>query len=239
LRSVPIASDAIVFDPTATQQEMLGFGAAFTDAACYMLNTLHSDERASLMHELFAPDEMAMNVCRTCIGASDYSKSLYSFDDSEQDDPELRKFSIDHDKAYILPLLREARKLNPDLFIKAETFCMRAGLWYYRALGITFGGCDINKQGEICTNQTWKIIGYLGLTIHMILIMISTYYGVTQDQNIRAVQNSVEFVYYSLIMIQITYNLNVFINIWFIQTHGYEMLKTIMKYRIKSTFSNK
>jgi len=33
---------------TVTRQEMLGFGAAFTDAACYMLNQLHSDERAAL-----------------------------------------------------------------------------------------------------------------------------------------------------------------------------------------------
>src|ERR1700758_3183922 len=116
-RFTAVASDAIVLDPTSTQQEMLGFGAAFTDAACYMLNQLHRDERAALMHELFAPDEMAINVCRTCIGASDYSKSLYSFDDSEQDDPELAKFSVDHDKAYILPVLREARQINPDIFL--------------------------------------------------------------------------------------------------------------------------
>ena len=27
------------------------------------------------MHDLFAPEEMAMNVCRTCIGASDYSRN--------------------------------------------------------------------------------------------------------------------------------------------------------------------
>ena len=129
-----VASDAIVLDPTSTQQEMLGFGAAFTDAACYMLNQLHSDERAALMHELFAPDEMAMNVCRTCIGASDYSKSLYSFDDSEQDDPELTKFSIDHDKAYILPALREARKLNPDLFLFSTPWSPPAWMKFNRSM---------------------------------------------------------------------------------------------------------
>ena len=112
-----VASDAITLDPKATRQEMLGFGAALTDAACYVLSQLHDDERATLMHELFAPDEMAMNVCRTCIGSSDYSKSVYSFDDSDQDDPELNKFSIAHDKAYILPVLRDARKLNPGLFL--------------------------------------------------------------------------------------------------------------------------
>ena len=112
-----VASDAIALDPGATRQEMLGFGAALTDASCWVLSQIPAGERAALMHELFAPDEMAMNVCRTCIGSSDYSKELFSYDDSEQDDPELKKFSIDHDKAYVLPMLKEARKQNPDLFL--------------------------------------------------------------------------------------------------------------------------
>jgi glucosylceramidase len=129
-----IAPDAIMLDPTATRQEMLGFGAAFTDAACYLLNQLDPDKRATLMHELFDPGEMAMNVCRTCIGASDYSKSLYSFDDSEEDDPELKKFSIDHDKAYILPLLRDARKRNPDLFLFSSPWSPPAWMKFNRSM---------------------------------------------------------------------------------------------------------
>ena len=112
-----VAPDAIALDPTATRQEILGFGAALTDASCYLLSQLHDDDRAALMHEMFDPGEMALNVCRTCIGSSDYSRSVYSFDDSDDDDPELKKFSIDHDEAYILPILRDARKLNPDLFL--------------------------------------------------------------------------------------------------------------------------
>lgn len=114
---VEVSADAIALDPGNTRQEILGFGAALTDASCYLLSQLHDDERAALMHEIFDPGEMAMNVCRTCIGSSDYSRSVYSFDDSDEDDPELNKFSIDHDKAYILPVLREARKQNPDLFL--------------------------------------------------------------------------------------------------------------------------
>ncbi len=111
------AADAIVIDAGATKQEILGFGAAMTDSSCYVLSQMKDDERQAVMHDLFAPDEMALNVCRTCIGASDYSRNLYSFDESPEPDPELKKFSIDHDKAYILPVLREARKLNPDLFL--------------------------------------------------------------------------------------------------------------------------
>ena len=112
-----IAADAIVLNPAATRQEILGFGAAMTDSSCYVLSQISDSERQAVLHDIFAPSEMAMNVCRTCIGASDYSRTCYSFDESDTPDPELMKFSIDHDKAYILPVLRESRKHNPDLFL--------------------------------------------------------------------------------------------------------------------------
>jgi len=112
-----VAPDAIALDPGVTRQQMLGFGAALTDAACSVLSQIPAAGREEVMHELFAPGEMAMNVCRTCIGSSDYSRMVYSFDGSSEPDPELKKFSIDHDKAYILPVLRHARTVNPELFL--------------------------------------------------------------------------------------------------------------------------
>jgi glucosylceramidase len=112
-----VAADAIRIDARETRQKMLGFGAAMTDASCYVLSRLTETERQDLMKDLFAPGETALNVCRTCIGSSDYSRTVYSFDESEEPDPELKKFSIDHDREYILPVLREARKVNPDLFL--------------------------------------------------------------------------------------------------------------------------
>ena len=112
-----VAAEAIALDPSAVKQEVLGFGAAITDSSCYVLSQMTDAERGPLMHDLFAPEAMALNVCRTCIGASDYARTVYSFDESPEPDPELKKFSIDHDKAYILPMLREARKANPELFL--------------------------------------------------------------------------------------------------------------------------
>lgn len=112
-----IAANAVVLDPGAKKQQILGFGAAMTDASCYVLSQLPEADRQPILHNFFDPREMSLNVCRTCIGASDYARSVYSFDESPQPDPELKKFSIDHDKAYILPILREARKANPELFL--------------------------------------------------------------------------------------------------------------------------
>jgi glucosylceramidase len=111
------AATDILLDPQHRKQEVLGFGGAFTDAATYMFNQLAPDARAALFHELFHPTEMNLSVGRTCIGSSDYSTKAYSYDDSPTPDPELTKFSIAHDRQWILPMLREARKVNPELFL--------------------------------------------------------------------------------------------------------------------------
>ena len=110
------AENAIVLDPSKKFQEMLGFGAAFTDAACYTFNRLAAPARDELFHDLFHPSEMGLNVCRTCIGSSDYSTEMFSYDEGEPD-LEMKRFSIAHDESYVLPMLRQARKVNPDLFL--------------------------------------------------------------------------------------------------------------------------
>jgi glucosylceramidase len=112
-------TDQIRLDPSKKFQEILGFGGAFTDAACYMFNQLSPPGREQLFHEMFHPSEMALSVCRICVGSSDYAVKVYSFDEGEPD-PDLTRFSIEHDREYILPVLRQARHVNPDLFLFAS-----------------------------------------------------------------------------------------------------------------------
>ncbi|CAN5233478.1 glucosylceramidase [soil metagenome] len=106
----------IVINPKSQFQEILGFGAAFTDAACYTMNHMPDHSRASLLNNFFSAQEMNLTMCRTCIGASDYSASAYTYDEGDAD-PELKRFSIKHDEEYIIPVLQQSLKVNPDLFL--------------------------------------------------------------------------------------------------------------------------
>ena len=110
------AGDVLQLDPQKKYQEILGFGGAFTDSACYMFNQLDDATRERLFHELFHPSELGLNVCRTCIGSSDCSVRPFSYD-SGVEDRQLARFSIAHDHEYILPILRQARQFNRDLFL--------------------------------------------------------------------------------------------------------------------------
>ena len=108
--------ETIQIESAQTYQPMLGFGCAYTDAACFLLSGMQASTRQSFLEDTFSPAKMNLNVGRTSIGASDYSRDVYSYDDTP-DDREMKHFSIAHDEAYTLPMLREMRRLNPALFL--------------------------------------------------------------------------------------------------------------------------
>ncbi|MDE3179197.1 MAG: twin-arginine translocation signal domain-containing protein [Acidobacteriota bacterium] len=111
------SSTGIHLDPATRYQDVLGFGGAFTDASCYLFQQMSAENRRSLLSELFGPEGLGFSAGRTCVGSSDYSTKMYSFDESAEPDPELKKFSIAHDLKWIIPTLREARHVNPDLYL--------------------------------------------------------------------------------------------------------------------------
>ena len=121
--SAPSSVPTVVVDPTLTYQTMQGFGGAITDSAASVLYTLPATQRAAVMSSLFNPvTGDGLDYLRQPIGGSDFvTTAAYTYDDvaSGQTDYGMQKFSIAHDQAQILPLLRQARALNPRLKIIA------------------------------------------------------------------------------------------------------------------------
>ena len=151
------ATDQILLNPATKYQDILGFGGAFTDATCYTFNQLSASAREQLFHEMFHPSEMALNVHRTCIGASDYSTKVYSFDDGDAD-PQLTRFSIDHDREYILPILRQAREVNPDLFLFSSPWSPPGWMKLNNSM---LGGCMRNSYLGVYAQYFLKFLqGY-------------------------------------------------------------------------------
>jgi O-glycosyl hydrolase len=110
-------TDQLRLDPSIKYQDILGFGGAFTDATCYTFNRLSPPAREQLFHELFHPSEMGLSVGRICVGSSDYSTELYSFDEGEPD-PDLTRFSIEHDHEFFLCCARRERRIPTYSFFR-------------------------------------------------------------------------------------------------------------------------
>jgi O-glycosyl hydrolase len=128
LKMVPgrsVTSSTIAVDDSHTYQSMLGFGAALTDSSASLIyQNLTASQRSALMRDLFDPRTgIGLGMIRDPMGASDFSATgNYSYDDMPpgQTDPTLANFSIAHDLAYIVPVLKQARSINPKLTLMAN-----------------------------------------------------------------------------------------------------------------------
>ena len=119
------AKVVIEVDPATRYQEMTGFGAAITDASAHLIQTrLDAPKRDALMQELFGRGKggIGFSFTRLTIGASDFSIDHYSFDDMPkgQADPELKHFSIEPSRATVLPTVKAALAINPQLRVMAS-----------------------------------------------------------------------------------------------------------------------
>lgn len=110
-------------DASRSYQKMDGVGAALTDASAWLLQKkLSAEGRAALLRDLFSPEGAGLDGLRLPMGASDFALSHYSYDNrpAGQTDPDLTHFSIEHDRASILPVAREALAVNPELRFMAS-----------------------------------------------------------------------------------------------------------------------
>jgi glucosylceramidase len=113
----------VTVDPGRSFQRVSGFGGSITDSSAYELYQLDPQHRAQAMTALFDPNHGdGLSYLRQPMGGSDFVVSgPYTYDDmpSGETDYGMRHFNIAHDQAQILPLLRQAETLNPQLRIMA------------------------------------------------------------------------------------------------------------------------
>ena len=111
-------------NPEKSHQVMLGLGASLEHATCFNLSRLGEQQRDEVITRLVDPESgIGMNLMRICIGTPDFTgEAWYSYDDlpAGQVDPELRQFSIEKDRRYVIPVLRAARAKNPQLLFFAS-----------------------------------------------------------------------------------------------------------------------
>lgn len=94
------------------RQKILGFGGAFTESAAFAYSCLDEDGKKKAMELLFGKTGLRYNFCRLCIGSSDFSLDMYDY--IEESDETLGSFSVDRDRKYVIPMVRDAIKTARD-----------------------------------------------------------------------------------------------------------------------------
>jgi glucosylceramidase len=139
--SSPAKDPIIDVDDTKTFQTIDGFGFAVTGGSAQLLMRMDPAKRAAIRRELYADDgnNVGTSYIRVSVGASDMNDHVYSYDDMPegQTDPTMAKFSLDPDRAGVIPVLKEILAINPKIKILASPWS--APLWM-KTSGIARGG---------------------------------------------------------------------------------------------------
>ncbi len=121
--STPNGYPTIDVDTTQTYQTIDGFGYALTGVSASLINSLPETTKDALLKELFLTDSTHIGVSylRISIGASDLSSSPFTYDEvaTGQTDTTLQYFSIDPERADLIPILQKIIALNPSIKIIA------------------------------------------------------------------------------------------------------------------------
>ncbi|HEX2950909.1 MAG TPA: glycosyl hydrolase [Armatimonadota bacterium] len=110
-----------------------GFGGCFNELGWIALTHLPEAERARIFDRLFAPDgDLRFTQCRLPVGANDYSAEWYSYSEVA-DDYAMEHFSIERDRHYLIPYIKEAYRRQPQLRLFASPWSPPTWMKFPRA----------------------------------------------------------------------------------------------------------
>ncbi len=127
LKGIEFGADAsdykaasVMIDAAKSFQEIEGFGGAFTEAASTTLDKMPADLRAKALEAYFDKDKgLGYNLCRTHINSCDFALGNYAYVEKDCDF-KLESFDISRDRKSLIPLIKDALKLNPSMKLFAS-----------------------------------------------------------------------------------------------------------------------
>lgn len=135
----PIESEIFLFvNANKTFQTFTGMGGAITDASAEVFAKLSKEKQKELIEAYYSKEKgIAYNFIRTNISSCDFSSGSYNY--IAEGDKELKTFSIDHDKQFKIPMIKEAFKTagnnvllfaspwSPPAFMKSNNNVLQGG----------------------------------------------------------------------------------------------------------------
>lgn len=142
-----IAVPSIDLDNAKESHEFTGLGVSFAEASCKLLCELSPERRRELLEMVFSKKGAGISMGRIHVGCSDYSAHIYTYDDV-MDDMELKHFSIDPDRKYVIPVIKEAQEVCPELYFYGSVWTPPA--WMKLGRELCGGWIDIQKLPVFC-----------------------------------------------------------------------------------------
>lgn len=110
-QSTAKADYQLQLDPSITHQTLVGIGGSFTESSAQVLSELSKEKRQEVIDRYFSPQGAHYSLTRTHIASCDFSVTNYTYA-PVPGDTELEHFSIEPDRKYLLPFIKDAKQVE-------------------------------------------------------------------------------------------------------------------------------
>ncbi len=145
-------------DAAKEGHDFLGLGVSFPESSVYLLSRLPEEKRRAIMKMIWTDEGAGLSIGRLHCGSTDYSMHVYSYNDTPGD-TEMKNFSIDEDRKYILPMVKEARTVNKDILFFSSVWSPPAWMKDNNSFG---GGKMLDSAFDAYANYIVKYIEAYG-----------------------------------------------------------------------------
>ena len=105
----------ININPEKKFQTITGFGGSFTEASAHLLTKISKTNREKILNAYFSEKGANYSLTRTTIASCDFSLKNYTYAKVEND-LALEHFTIEDDKADIIPMILDAKAISKEGF---------------------------------------------------------------------------------------------------------------------------
>lgn len=111
-----LESGVINIYPDLLYQEIEGFGGALTETVGYLYSKMNDEDKKQFLEDHFGKNGQHYRFIRMHMDSCDYSLEEYQAVANPLTDPKLTTFSIDRDRKYMLPMLKDAMSMSVEPF---------------------------------------------------------------------------------------------------------------------------
>ena len=125
-------------------------------------------------------------------------------------------------------LNKKVKVLNRQIFSHplATTY-----LWFYRLIGITFGGLSIDSNGKFHINRCLKIFGYCYEIFYAVLFIICFNYMLSTTQFQSLYENNDETAYFVVIFYYCSQLVQIIVNLFYLNRKGMVFVKVMVEFQ--------
>lgn len=107
-----LESGVIDLYPDVVYQEIEGFGGALTETTAYLYSKMKPEAKKQFLEDHFGESGQHYRFLRMHIDSCDYSLEEYQAVADPISDPDFETFTIDRDRKYMIPMLRDAMAMT-------------------------------------------------------------------------------------------------------------------------------